>query len=121
MTRAINFTPVGLSTVPTITGAELLRDSIAQLSGGPEKWAKGDFFVGDGSCALGAITKAGAGKTILYEEYLNVELALLNNLKDMHPELLATTIPELNDDPAVTYEDVMTAFEKTAIQFEEKV
>jgi hypothetical protein len=101
----------------------MLRLAAGQLAGGPGKWAKGDFHVDGGSCALGAIQDAmGPAKlAILPDDFQAAQATLLQTLKDMHPELTATTIPDLNDDPAVTYEDVVAAFEKAALIMEERV
>lgn len=98
----------------------MLRSAANYLGEGENKWAKGDFHVDDGSCALGVIEHVMDGSVMITWEFDEAEAALLKNLKDMHPELAADTIPDLNDDPAVTYEDVLTAFEKTALQFEEQ-
>lgn len=114
--------------VPAYTGvhltsaAEVLRGAIAQLSGGPEKWVKGNFYdANGGACALGAIATAAYGQTLLLADYQRAESTLLTILREMHPNLEANTIPDLNDDPAVTYDDIMAAFEKAAMQLEEKV
>lgn len=106
----------------TMSIAELMRSAANSLAmGGPGKWAKGDFYVGPGACALGVIAQVMTGHRVNIEGYRNAEKMLVKTLKDMHPELTADTIPDLNDDPAVTFEDVLAAFEKTALHYEEMV
>lgn len=123
MSRQLYLTP-GHAT-RQLTPAELMREAVAQLDGGgggdaPPKWIKGEFHDDQGgSCALGAIEQALSGNSIYIPLYDAAMLRLLTTLKEMHPELTATNIADLNDDPNVTYEDIIAAFEKTALHFEE--
>lgn len=121
MTRELNFSgpPAGTT---MMSSAVLLRRAVNQLAGGgAQKWIKGDFHDFDGgSCALGAIHLAMKGYGVNIMEYRKAERLLIQTLKDMHPELSANNISDLNDDPAVTFEDIVAAFEKTAMILEEK-
>lgn len=119
MSRTVIIIDRGVS--QQVSEAEMVRAALDHLSGGPEKWAKGDFYVNKGSCAYGALELASRTMSTTVRGCYAIEAQLLKTLKDMHPELQADTIPDLNDDPAVTYEDILAAFEKTALHFEEKV
>lgn len=103
-----------------VSTAVMMRRAIAVLAAG--RWIRGDLHdAGGGSCALGAIHLGMEGYMVNVRDYRVAEAILLQTLKDMHPELTADTIPDFNDDPAVTYEDILAAFEKTAIILEERV
>lgn len=118
MSRELSWAPAD-GTEQRISAAELLRKTINQLSGGA--WIKGDFHDGGGgSCILGAQELAMGDCCMNEREWQRVQYMLLRTLKDMHPALTANTIPDLNDDPAVTYEDVIAALEKAVLQLEEQ-
>lgn len=119
MSRELTMHQAGINQ-PKLSPAVMLRRAIGHFGGG-SKWIKGDFHDGDGSCALGAIELAFEGACMDTEQYHMTQAALLQTLKEMHPALQAETIPDLNDDPSVTYESIVAAFEKTALMFEEKV
>lgn len=108
-----------------LSPAELMRRAANHLAGGgsgaePRKWIKGSFHDDQGgSCALGAIEYALTGNAVFMPYYDAAMAKLLTTLKEMHPELTANNIADLNDDPNVTYEDIIAAFEKTALHFEE--
>ena len=108
------------SWAPITTPAKVLHGATDRLRGGPQKWAKGDFHVDGGDCAYGAIEIAMSTNAMILDEFREMERALLHELKAMHPELTANNIADLNDDPVVTYEDVLAAFEKATLKFEEQ-
>jgi len=104
---------------PFMSMPDMLRRTIAQLIN--DGWTKDDFYDGQGgSCILGAEIEALRGYRVMTDDFNHAQALLIQTLKDMHPELTAESIPELNDDPAVTFQDVIAALEKTVLQLEER-
>lgn len=115
MSRELFFAPARGT---KIGGAELLRRVVQDLGESRDKWHKGDFYGEGGSCVLGSVAKVSAGTHMDLIEYDGACDKLIANLKTMHPEVTADNIPDLNDDPAVTYEDILVALEKTVLELE---
>jgi hypothetical protein len=118
MSRTLHFVR-GSARATYIKPSELLRRAMAQIDA-PEKWARGDFYVDAGSCALGAMATAFHEKKMAALDHEHMHALLLQSFKEAFPDVHADSIPDFNDDPNITWEDLMGVFEKTATRLEEQ-
>lgn len=65
----------------------------------PEKWCKGEFYIGDACCILGSYNRCHEGRSVREEAY--------NVLDDLAKSLGYRNIAFYNDAPETTHKDVM--------------
>jgi hypothetical protein len=108
--------------------SEFLRAALEDIDA-PEKWTRGDYFHGDQACAVGAISKGSIRRKLKFQStadlvgwdtYNVVFNTLRETFKETLPNVAGPDISDFNDDPRVTYDDVVAAFQKAATKLEEK-